>query len=148
MVKARTTARVTLNRRRVQKLVWTYSGGNWGSPARRVKGALLLMELDDTAGGTRVSPVRNYTGGMDLGGQMGGAGVSLASPEAAGGILDKAAHRHGQVGGRLAVSDRNDPNDPFGEFVYLRDDHGTAEIGGSPSLPTLFPVLTRESGAW
>ena len=60
--------------RRVQKKVWTYSGGSWDSPVARKyvwSGWLLLMELDDMAGGIGVSPVRKYTWGLDLAGPTG-----------------------------------------------------------------------------
>jgi RHS repeat-associated protein len=50
--------------------------------------------------------VRKYTWGLDLAGQAGAQSSALPEAlEGAGGILDTAPHRQGQVGGLLAVDD-------------------------------------------
>ncbi len=106
--------------RRVQKKVWTRQGSPpaWVLTEQRRyvwAGWLLLLELDG-AGGMGVPPVRKYTWGLDLAGQMGGVGVAPANLEGAGGI-----------GGLLAVHDRGaDPNTVADDldYVYLYDANG------------------------
>ena len=108
--------------RRVQKKVWTYTGGSWSGPVERRyvwSGWLLLMELEDC--GTGFQPVRKYTWGLDLAGQN-SAAVSEREAQASA-FLERA----GGIGGLLAVSDPNDPNDPndpCGNFVYFYDGNG------------------------
>ena len=126
--------------RRVEKTVYNWVSGQWqAGPIRRFvwSGWLLLMELDGMAGGTGVSPVRKYTWGLDLAGQMGGAGASERAARASA-FLEGA----GGIGGLLAMSDPNDPNDPndpFGDFVYFYDGKGDWLAAGC-RVPVPFAV--------
>jgi hypothetical protein len=80
--------------RRVEKKVWTYAGGSWGTPAVRrfvwsvgVSPAnwLLLMELEGSVGVPPVNTVlRKYTWGLDLARQSGSVGVPARSNGPAG----------------------------------------------------------------
>lgn len=103
--------------RRVEKTVYNWSGGAWqAADVRRFvyHGWLLLMELD-----ANNQPVRKYTWGLDLAGQMGGAGVPPANLEAAGGI-----------GGLLAVQDTNGtPSDPNDDLNYVYCYEGNGNVG-------------------
>ncbi|MFH1747125.1 MAG: RHS repeat-associated core domain-containing protein, partial [Planctomycetota bacterium] len=101
--------------RRVRKAIydWDPVGEEWEATAtfeRRFvwAGWLMLAEWDDSN-----DEVRSYTWGLDLGGQTSG----LSSLESAGGTLDKAALRQGQVGGLLAVHDADASED----YVYTYD---------------------------
>ena len=114
--------------RRVQKKVWTYTGGSWSGPVERRyvwSGWLLLMELEDC--GTGFQPVRKYTWGLDLAGQMGTVASGVSAGRLDAGHGGPALQGAGGIGGLLAVSDPNDPNDPndpFGDFVCFYDGNG------------------------
>ena len=88
--------------RRVWKQVQTYTDGQWPVTAERKfvwSGWLLLVELDTLADD---ASLRRYTWGLDLAGQMGGAGgvgILPASLESAGGIGGLLAVEQPQAGG-------------------------------------------------
>lgn len=96
--------------RRVQKKVWTYSGGGWGStPQIRHyvwDGWRLVLEMDGSG-----TILRKFTWGLDLAGQSGSVGILPASLEAA-----------GTIGGLLAVQDVSEEGTPT--YFYLYDANG------------------------
>ena len=108
--------------RRIEKLVYDWNVDDPNNPywettpavVRRFvwSGWLLLMELN---GLNDNAPVRKYTWGLDLAGQMGWAGSLPAGLAGAGG-----------VGGLLAMQDVQDPNDPNDDlsYVYFYDANG------------------------
>jgi hypothetical protein len=110
--------------RRIRRQVWTWNAGV--RPETTVTrsvyhGERVVLELE---GGTGILPVRKYTWGLDLAG--------LVASGAPAGRLDAgygapALQGAGGIGGLLAMSDPNDPDDladTWGDFAYTYDGNG------------------------
>ena len=102
--------------RRVQKRVWTYQNGTWGTPEVRQfvwDGWRLVLEMNGAG-----TILRKFTWGLDLAGLNG----NVASGAPAGRQLEGA----GGIGGLLAMQDVQDPNNPNDDlnYAYLYDANG------------------------
>jgi RHS repeat-associated protein len=132
--------------RRIEKKVSTYDGDDWVLTADRrfvwagggTGGWLMLMELED--GGTGFQPVRSYTWGLDLAGQMGACGTGF-QPVSGAACLESA----GGIGGLLAVHDTT-VGESGADYIYTYDANGNVgqviDLAGASASASL--VATYE----
>jgi hypothetical protein len=114
--------------RRVQKKVFTRTGGEWVLTLYRKfvwDGWLLLMELDGL-GGTGVPPVRKYTWGLDLAGLNGAVAAGLSTGRSDAGFGAPALQVAGGIGGLLALYDTLGTLQTTDDrtFLYFYDGNG------------------------